>query len=131
MQMLQDKLSIPQTSFVKGLVGSQLLAPPTATMKEQKAHFAWKDDEPIELTVVAGELKVRRHIYNFRGGAPPYRGLHLTATEEILLDPSVAIAEQLHLCLPPQVLPVPDEPEDEDVPRYFLGIMEATQEPPQ
>ena len=48
-----------------------------------------------ELTaVVVNSIKVRRHVYNARGGAPPHRGYHLVATDEVELAPGKKLKEQ-------------------------------------
>ena len=39
-------------------------------------------------------LEVKRHIYNARGGAPPYRGTYHTATGTVVLDPTKKLEEQ-------------------------------------
>ncbi|CAJ1424416.1 unnamed protein product [Effrenium voratum] len=45
-----------------------------------------KLDSGSELTaVVMNTIKVKRHVYNARGGAPPYRGYNLVASDEVEL----------------------------------------------
>lgn len=45
--------------------------------------------------VVANIMKVTRHVYNMRGGAPPYRGYHLVASDEVELFPDSTMGEQM------------------------------------
>eukprot|EP00930_Biecheleria_cincta_P057204 TRINITY_DN4317_c0_g1_i1.p1 TRINITY_DN4317_c0_g1~~TRINITY_DN4317_c0_g1_i1.p1 ORF type:complete len:614 (-),score=142.22 TRINITY_DN4317_c0_g1_i1:76-1917(-) len=45
--------------------------------------------------VVANIMKVKRHVYNMRGGAPPYRGYHLVASDEVELYPDTPMGEQM------------------------------------
>jgi hypothetical protein len=46
------------------------------------------------------DIKITRHVYNARGGAPPYRGSYLTATDEVILDGNVLLANQKHKLVP-------------------------------
>eukprot|EP00446_Apocalathium_sp_SHHI-4_P057614 CAMPEP_0177296976 /NCGR_PEP_ID=MMETSP0368-20130122/2713_1 /TAXON_ID=447022 ORGANISM="Scrippsiella hangoei-like, Strain SHHI-4" /NCGR_SAMPLE_ID=MMETSP0368 /ASSEMBLY_ACC=CAM_ASM_000363 /LENGTH=492 /DNA_ID=CAMNT_0018755145 /DNA_START=72 /DNA_END=1551 /DNA_ORIENTATION=- len=57
--------------------------------------------------IVVNMLVVRRHIYNARGGAPPYRGSYLTASDEVELDVGVPLCQQFEKLLPPQTGPFP------------------------
>ncbi|CAE7512756.1 unnamed protein product [Symbiodinium microadriaticum] len=57
--------------------------------------------DPEVIAVVMNKLKVRRHVYKARGGAPPHRGYHLVATDEIDLAPNAKISEQLEVLVPP------------------------------
>lgn len=42
-------------------------------------------------------MKIKRHVYMARGGAPPYRGSYLTATDFVELDASRSIQEQINV----------------------------------
>lgn len=56
-----------------------------------------------ELTaVVVSRLRVRRHVYQARGGAPPHRGTFLVATDEVELDADVELRQQVELLSPAQ-----------------------------
>jgi len=57
--------------------------------------------DPEVIAVVMNKLKVRRHVYKARGGAPPHRGYHLVATDEIDLAPNAKISEQMEILVPP------------------------------
>eukprot|EP00440_Ansanella_granifera_P059497 gb/GFBE01064486.1/.p1 GENE.gb/GFBE01064486.1/~~gb/GFBE01064486.1/.p1 ORF type:complete len:408 (+),score=94.94 gb/GFBE01064486.1/:1-1224(+) len=50
--------------------------------------------------VVVDSLKVLRHVYNMRGGAPPYRGYALVASEEVELMSDSTVGEQMGLIVP-------------------------------
>jgi len=50
--------------------------------------------------VILSLVKVKRHIYNARGGAPPRRGSYLTSTEEVELDPTMTIGDQMYKIVP-------------------------------
>lgn len=55
----------------------------------------------LQVTVVAlSMIKVTRHIYKARFGGPSQRGSFLTSTEEIELDPSAKLGEQMHKIVP-------------------------------
>jgi Ca2+-binding EF-hand superfamily protein len=41
--------------------------------------------------------KVKRHVYNARGGAPPYRGSYLTASDFVDLDLSSSLQDQMNI----------------------------------
>lgn len=45
--------------------------------------------------VVANIMKVTRHVYNMRGGAPPHRGYHLVSSDEVELYPDSLLGEQM------------------------------------
>ena len=42
-------------------------------------------------------VKMKRHVYNAHGCAPPYRGSYLTATDFVELDASRSLQEQIHI----------------------------------
>mmetsp|Transcript_53836 Transcript_53836/g.125532 ORF Transcript_53836/g.125532 Transcript_53836/m.125532 type:complete len:437 (-) Transcript_53836:94-1404(-) len=56
--------------------------------------------DPEVVAVVMSTIKVKRHVYNMRGGAPPYRGYHLVASDEVELLPASKISEQLDKLVP-------------------------------
>lgn len=65
-------------------------------------------DENSDLTaVVMNTIKVKRHVYNARGGAPPYRGYHLVATDEVELLPGKKLSDQFGKIIPDDGYPAP------------------------
>eukprot|EP00435_Cladocopium_sp_Y103_P011978 s3833_g3.t1 len=65
-------------------------------------------DESSDLTaVVMNSIKVRRHVYQARGGAPPHRGYHLVATDEVELEPGKKLGEQWTKMVPEDGYPGP------------------------
>ncbi|CAK9066239.1 unnamed protein product [Durusdinium trenchii] len=52
-------------------------------------------------------IKVKRHVYNARGGAPPYRGYHLVATDEVELLPGKKLSDQFGKIIPDDGYPAP------------------------
>mmetsp|Transcript_28547 Transcript_28547/g.66154 ORF Transcript_28547/g.66154 Transcript_28547/m.66154 type:complete len:263 (-) Transcript_28547:43-831(-) len=132
-KILQEKLSISDTSYMRILAGSQLLAPQEAQLNALAAEAGnWPSNAPVDLNVIVGEMKVKRHVYQMRGGAPPYRGFHLTASDEILLWPGQALQEQLEACIPEQArggIAAMDDP-DPDTPRVNMGVWAGKGDPP-
>jgi len=45
-------------------------------------------------------MKIKRHVYNARGGPPPYRGSYLTATDFIELDAKQSLQDQKNKIFP-------------------------------
>mmetsp|Transcript_16149 Transcript_16149/g.43498 ORF Transcript_16149/g.43498 Transcript_16149/m.43498 type:complete len:106 (-) Transcript_16149:90-407(-) len=70
-------------------------------------------------------LVVRRHVYNARGGAPPYRGSFLTATDEVELDANVPFVAQEQLVFPSegcQLFAIPRSPDGRAPNRWEDGL---------
>jgi len=71
----------------------------TVSLGEFRAALAElkKFSAPDEVGTI---IKVTRHIYNARGGAPPYRGSYLTSTEEVMLTSNVTLMAQKSQLIP-------------------------------
>eukprot|EP00434_Breviolum_minutum_P038435 symbB.v1.2.034091.t1/scaffold4322.1/size41248/2 len=68
-------------------------------------------DDQCDLTaVVKNSIKVRRHVYQMRGGAPPYRGYNLVATDEVELEPGKKLGDQWSSVVPDDGYPAPRAP---------------------
>merc|ERR1719189_2615715 len=63
-------------------------------------EFGIKPDVEISV-VVLNKVRVTRHVYHARGGAPPYRGSYLTSTDTVELDPGTLLSEQWNILVPP------------------------------
>ena len=70
-------------------------------LKDLDTLESCKLDENSDLTaVVMNTIKVRRHVYRMRGGAPPHRGFNLVATDEVELLPGKKLADQYEKIVP-------------------------------
>ncbi|CAL1134261.1 unnamed protein product, partial [Cladocopium goreaui] len=77
-------------------------------LDEMTSIASAKLDASSDLTaVVMNSIKVRRHVYQGRGGAPPYRGFHLVATDEVELEPGKKLGEQWTKMVPEDGYPGP------------------------
>ncbi|CAE7312912.1 unnamed protein product [Symbiodinium natans] len=56
--------------------------------------------DPEVTAVVMDTIKVRRHVYNMRGGGPERRGYALLATDEVELPPRAKLADHLDKLVP-------------------------------
>jgi hypothetical protein len=98
----------------------QTIPPSTTSYDEKVARLFAMMDTSCDGTVSLGEfrtalaelkqfsapdqvgtiIKVTRHVYNARGGAPPYRGSYLTSTEEVMLTSNVTLMAQKSQLIP-------------------------------
>jgi len=77
------------------MIGERILSEGHQTLKD----CDFEPGQEIDAIVVS-TLKVRRHVYNMRGGAPPNRGYHLIATDEVDLEPNAPLGEQMDKLVP-------------------------------
>jgi len=119
---IAEALGLPpaQTRLAVSATGQLLAAEPGATVGDVGLASG------CELSAVAvPTLVVRRHVYNARGGAPPYRGSFLTATDEVELDANVPFVAQEQLVFPSegcQLFAIPRSPDGRAPNRWEDGL---------
>jgi len=77
----------------------------TVLMRGSYTHRCHQCDYDLCETCAAQDspptyIKVKRHVYNARGGAPPYRGSYLTATDTVELAADKSLGEQRDKIVP-------------------------------
>jgi hypothetical protein len=99
---LRKKLNISAENPLSITFNDETLGPDTAKLQSLDCiRQLAEDNSTLAVSVVVlSMVKVKRHIYNARGGAPPHRGSYLTSTEEIELDPTMTLGNQMHKIVP-------------------------------
>eukprot|EP00928_Gymnodinium_smaydae_P096212 TRINITY_DN8447_c0_g1_i2.p2 TRINITY_DN8447_c0_g1~~TRINITY_DN8447_c0_g1_i2.p2 ORF type:complete len:241 (+),score=38.52 TRINITY_DN8447_c0_g1_i2:913-1635(+) len=99
---VRSEMGLSPDEAIRLAVGQTMLVPESMTLAEcQAANGArWMLESTVNVTAILGLLRVTRHVYNGRGGAPPHRGSYLTATDDIELDASMTMEEQMHKLVP-------------------------------
>mmetsp|Transcript_68681 Transcript_68681/g.128133 ORF Transcript_68681/g.128133 Transcript_68681/m.128133 type:complete len:234 (-) Transcript_68681:187-888(-) len=83
--MVRERLSIGDVPLIRLVADSHVLEPATAALKDVSALLGSKTKGlPVELTMLAEKLKVKRHMYSDRGQL--FGPFHLVATDETVLS---------------------------------------------
>lgn len=120
-------LRVAVASLIEAAVPQTYMAVGDVVLLQDDARlYEYGLQSGMEVTaVVVNTLQVKRHVYQAHGGAPPHRGYHLTATDEVELEPDLPLREQWQALVPSDGYPGGPDPHGP-----IVRVFQSQPEPP-